>query len=49
MPTAAAAKPQCQAASGRMPALASMPRKVSLCASHPVMSGAMKAPVLMPM
>ena len=49
MPTAAAPKPQCQDVSAPMPADSRIARKPSLCASHPVISGAMKAPVLMPM
>ena len=42
MPTAAAPKPQCQDVCAPMPADSRIARKPSLCASHPVMSGAMK-------
>ena len=49
MPTAAAPKPKCHELSGDRPNDASTCLNPSPCASQPVMSGAMNAPVLMPM
>jgi hypothetical protein len=49
MPTAAMANPQCQELSGARPMVPRIPRNCSLCANQPQTSGAMNAPVLMPM
>ena len=49
IPMAAMPKPQCQALSGLRPSPARIPRNCRLWANQPQISGAMNAPVLMPM